>query len=125
MAKYSKNKGRGKRQSFVMLRYDIMDSPAWRSLSPNARCVWLEIMRRYNGYNNGDIPLSCREAGELCRISKGTAGRALKDLQDKGFIKIGTFAGFQNKHRVSTRWEVTHERCGEKPPTNEWKSIPV
>ncbi len=122
MGNYSKNKGRSKGHSFVMLRHDVMDSLAWRSLSPNARCVWLEIMRRYNGINNGEMPLSCREAAELCSISKNTASRAFTELQEKGFIKISRYAGFKNKHRVSTRWIVTHERCDDKPPTNEWKS---
>lgn len=125
MGKYSKNKGRGKSHSFVMLRFDMMDSAAWRRLSPNARCVWMEIVRRYNGFNNGDIPLSCREAAELCNISKNTAGRAFQELQDKGFVKIGQYAGFKNKHRVSTRWEITHERCDDKPPTNEWKKLEI
>ena len=122
MGNYAKNKGRQKGHNFVMLRHDIMDSPAWKFLSPNARCVWLEIMRRYNGNNNGNIALSCREAAELCNISKNTAARAFQELQDTGFIKIGTFAGFKNKHRVSTRWVVTHERCDNKPPTNEWRN---
>lgn len=120
---YAKNKGRDKGRNFVMLRHDMMDSPAWRSLSPNARCVWMEVMRRYNGSNNGDIALSCREASELCNIGKDTAARAFKELQDAGFIKVDTIAGFRNKHRVSTRWVVTHERCDELPPTNEWKLI--
>ncbi len=121
MGSYPQNKGRGKGHSFVMLRHDIMDSPAWRSLNCNARCAWLEIMRRYKGTNNGDIGLSCRELAVLCNISKATASRALKDLQETGFIKIDTFAGFKNKYRVSTRWIVTHEPYGEQKPSNEWK----
>ena len=121
MGSYSKNKGRSKSHNFVMLRHDMMRSDTWRSLNPNARCVWTEIMLRYNGTNNGDIPLSCREAAELCNISKTTASRAFQTLQETGFIKIAVFAGFKNKHRVSTRWIVTHERYDNKSPTNEWK----
>ena len=122
MGSYAFNKGRSKKITFVMLRHDMMDSPTWRSLPPNARCVWCEIMRRYNGINNGNISLSCREASELCNISKNTAARAFKDLQEKGFIKIALFAGFKNKHRTANRWIITHEQLGNKPPTNEWKN---
>tara|TARA_B100001989_G_scaffold249291_1_gene224325 strand:- start:2984 stop:3352 length:369 start_codon:yes stop_codon:yes gene_type:complete len=122
MGNYQKSKGRTKGHNFVMLRHDMMDSPAWHSLSPNARCVWTEIMRRYNGTNNGKIPLSCREAAKFCKISKATASRAFKELEEKGFIKIAVFAGFKNKHRVSNHWIVTHERYDNKPPTNEWKN---
>ena len=106
-----------------MLRHDMIDSAAWRSLSPNARCVWTQIMRRYNGNNNGDIPLACREASEYCNISKSTAARAFIELQDKGFIKVGIFAGFKNKHRVSTRWVITHEPLDSSKASDEWKRI--
>lgn len=121
--KYQRNKGRGKGHSFIMLRHDMIDSAAWRSLSCNARCVWLEVVRRYNGYNNGSIPMSCREAGKLCGFSQNTAGRAFKELEDAGFLKVGIYAGFRNKHRVSTRWVLTHERLDDKKPSNEWKLI--
>lgn len=114
---------KGKRSvgGFVMLRHDIMKSPAWRSLSPAARCVWTEIVLRYNGDNNGELPLSCREAAALCNIGKGTAKRAFDELQDRGFIKIGRIAGFKNKKRYATRWIITHERMDGKKPTNEWR----
>ena len=121
MSKYAKSKGRSKSPNFVMLRHDIMKSPAWRSLSPNTRCVWLEIMFRYKGDNNGEIPLSCREAGELLGVGKNTAYRAFTELEDRGFIKVGLIAGFKNKQRMATRWIVTHESYNGKPPTNEWR----
>ncbi|PCJ95129.1 MAG: hypothetical protein COA45_12435 [Zetaproteobacteria bacterium] len=120
MKKYSKIKGRSKGQ-FIMLRHDIVKSPAWRSLSTNARCVWTEIMLRYNGDNNGEIPLSCREAAELCNISKGSAKRAYDDLLDRGFIKVGWYSSFTYKYKKSRRWIITHERFQDKTPTNEWR----
>ena len=120
MGNYSKAKGRSK-STFVMLRHDIMKSAAWRSLSPNAKCVWLEIMFRYKGDNNGDISLSCREAAEFLGIGKNTAHRAFIELEDRGFIKVGVIAGFNNKQRMATRWIVTHENHNGKSPTNEWR----
>lgn len=120
MGSYEKAKGRSK-QSFVMVRHDMMASEAWCSLSCKSRCVWLEIMRRYNGYNNGRISLSCREAALLCNISKNTASRCFIELQDKGFIRIGSYGGFRNKYRYASRWEVTHEKFDDQGPTNEWR----
>ncbi len=117
---YQKAKGRSK-GNFVMVRHDIMRSAAWRGLSTNARCVWLEIMFRYNGGNNGEIPLGCREAGEFCNISKNTAWKAFRELEDKGFIKIGQYSNFTCKYKRSTRWIVTHEVFEGKAPTNEWR----
>lgn len=117
---YEKSKGRSKGR-FVTVRHDMMQSPAWQSLSTNARCVWLEIMRRYNGKNNGSIPLSCREAADLCNISKATAKRAFDELETKGFIKVHLYSTFTNKYKTSRRWIVTHESFDKKPPTNEWR----
>ena len=40
-----------------------MKGDAWRSLSPNARAIYVEIVERYNGTNNGLISFSIREGG--------------------------------------------------------------
>lgn len=115
-------KGRNKHATFVMLRHDIMDSPAYRSLSPVARCIHAEIRRRFNGHNNGDIPLSCREAAELCNISPNTASAGFDQLMDRGFIKVGEEAGFNQKGgRRSRRWILTEESCMNQRPTNDWR----
>lgn len=122
MGGYSKAKGRGgKKRSFVMIRYDIMESDAWRSLSPVARCVWTEVMHRYNSFNNGEISLSCREAANLCNVSKNTASKAFKDLQERGFLAVGVYSSFTCKYKRATRWSITHERLKDNPPTHQWK----
>lgn len=118
---YMKAKGRNG-YKFAMLRHDIMDSAAWRSLKPPARVVWTEIVRRYNGENNGQIPLSTREAAQLCNISNDTAANAFNALIEAGFIKIGAYSDFRLKTRKSRRWILTHERLDDKPPTNEWRT---
>ena len=122
MAKVNQ-KGRTKGyRPFVMLRHDLMDSSAYRSLSPADRAVYMQVLRRYNGNNNGDIPLSCREAGELCNISDATASRAFKALQDRGFLSIGRASGFNMKTRMSTRWILTHHALDKNiAPSNEWR----
>lgn len=121
MSKYAKVRGRSKSTTFVMLRNDIIDSPAWLSLSAKSQALWLHIRRRYNGYNNGDIPLSCREAATRLNINKNTASQAFKELQETGFLKVGEFSGFKNKRRQATRWLLTNEEFNGKPPTNEWR----
>ncbi len=121
MSKYSKAKGRSTKRPFVNLRYDIMDSPAWLSLSCKARVAWTEVVRRYNGTNNGEIPLSCRELAVRANIGKGTAKKAFDELIEAGFIKIGRDSNFNYKMKEARRWIVTHQRYQDKPATNEWK----
>ncbi len=108
--------------TYTQLLHHMQRSEAWRSLSPPARAVWLEIQGRYNDKNNGLIPLSCREASELCNISKDTASRAFKELIERGFIRLARDASFDSK-RLARLWRLTHKidnRNGHNP-TDEWK----
>ena len=116
-------KGRNNKSRFVMLRYDIMDSPAYGALSTVERCVYLAIKRRFNGHNNGEIPLSCREAAELCNVSKNTASSAFRGIQEKGFVSVTVEAGFNQKGgRRSRRWRLTEEPFNGHPPTSDWRN---
>ncbi len=122
--KYFKAKGRSC-QTFIMLRHDMMDSLAWKSLHPIAISIWLLIARRYNGYNNGDIPLSCREVASALHVSKDTAAKHFKELIDTGFIFVTENSGFNRKQRVSRRFALTHAPIGNNLPLNNWKNFTV
>ncbi len=122
MARNHNHKGRTKSQSFVMLKVNIFESSAWRTLTPNARCAYTEIRRRFKGNNNGEIPLSCRELGERLNISKASAMRAFDDLIRAGFIKIGQDSNFDWKQKTSRRWILTDEVYNGNSPTNEWQN---
>lgn len=122
MARKFNATGRSTKTPFIMLRHDIFNSHAWQSLNAVGRCVWLHIVSRYNGINNGNIPLSCLEAGKFLGVSKNTANNAFKKLIEAGFIKVAIPSSFNMKMRRATRWTLTHERVNDKPPTNEWKA---
>jgi hypothetical protein len=47
----------------------LLDSPAYLSLSCQARAVLLEIARGHDGMNNGRLGLSIRRASERCNIA--------------------------------------------------------
>ena len=70
---------------------------AYLSLSCPARAVLVEIVRCYDGFNNGRIGLSVRKAAERCRIAPGTAKRAFEELQDRGFIVCVTKGSVQSE----------------------------
>ena len=96
---------------FTALHEALQESLAWRALSPAERAVYVELARRYNGLNNGSLFLSVREAGELCNVSKSTAGRALRVLEERGLIQLVTPSGFSRKDRVAAEWRLTFYRC--------------
>jgi hypothetical protein len=96
----------------------MLDSPAYLSLSCQARTVLLEIARGHDGTNNGRLGLSIRRASERCNIARGTAARALVELQERGFIDCMTKGAFSRKVLHATEWRLTWWSCdvtGELP----------
>jgi DNA-binding transcriptional MocR family regulator len=102
------NRARGKRERFLALRFWLLKSPAWRSLPSNARAIYIEIAARYYGTNNGRISYSVRQAAEALHISKPTACRMLKLLQERGFIVCTKRGAFSRKTvREASEWRLT------------------
>ncbi|HEY8596440.1 MAG TPA: helix-turn-helix domain-containing protein [Devosiaceae bacterium] len=107
----SRRKRRQKSRRFVALDAWLMETAAWQSLSPTERVIYVELKRRYNGSNNGYIALSVRDAASAVNVSKTTAGRALKVLEERGFIAITTQSGFNRKDRAATEYRLTELLC--------------
>ena len=118
--KYLKNKGRNTGR-FVALPYNLLESDAWKDLSPEAALIYIEVKRRYNGKNNGDIPLSCREASVAAHCSKGTAGKKLAELVEHGFIKQVHKGRFRNRH--ASTWILTCEVYEGQSPSNGKRTV--
>jgi hypothetical protein len=112
--------GRSKRGGqFVPIPYDMAESAAWRSLSGAAVKVYVELRRRFNGSNNGELSLSLDEAARLLHLGKATVARAFAELEAKGFIRM-TARG-QWYGRLATTYSVTDRPVGSNPPTNAWR----
>lgn len=97
----------------VRLYHYLLKSAAWQSLSANARCVYIEMATRYagDGSNNGRLPYAVRDAVKSLRIGKSTAGRALDELQDRGFIVPVLKGAFSLKTKHATEWRLTEFPC--------------
>lgn len=120
-------KGRNE-PTFSRLPHWVQDSVAYRSLKPGPRALLMELIRRYNGRNNGQIIMSARQACSAINISdKDTALRYLNQLREVGLIKSTKLGGFNMKDATASRateWALTWERVNEKLPTREfmgWK----
>ena len=111
MPKRHNPKGRSTTERFVSLPHYMLKSPAWRSLSPVARCIFLELAAIYNGGNNGHLALSARDAAERVRCSKDTAGKALVDLAAKGFIEVCSRGHFNRKSPHASEYRLTLYGC--------------
>jgi hypothetical protein len=116
MARKYNRTGRSTTERFVGLPHFMLGSSAWRSLSPVARSVFVELAFIYNGGNNGRIALSARVAGDRVCCSKNTAGRALAELIQKGFVEVCSRGKFDRKTPHATEYRLTLYPCNR---TNE------
>ncbi len=107
---------------FMAIPNHLWDSAAMRDCDAASRVVFLEILRRYDGFNNGRIPLSVREAAEKVNISKGTANNKIHNLVKAGLISITKNSGFNMKGRTSREYELTFHPSNNRPAKNTFKS---
>lgn len=114
MPRRNRVKRAGGARFWVQLEHWLLDTPSWRHLSTNARVIYVEIKRRYNGKNNGLISLSAREAGEAVNASQQTGARALVELSDHGFIEITEDSTFNRKVHIARRYRLT-EAADDRP----------
>lgn len=111
MAKHN-HKGRSKSGgAFVMLPNYLLDCPAWRALSTQARALYIELRRRYNGRNNGQIAFSVRDGADLCRMNRDTVAVSFKALESLGFVELATPGSFSRKVRHAAEWRLTTDIC--------------
>jgi len=112
---------------FARLDHRILASNAYRSLSPNARSLLVELVMMHNGENNGSLYLSVRDAAHRMGVADlAAAGRALDDLQELGFIELTLDAYFKVKasHKSRARcWRLTWQPGpGRKQPSWDFRA---
>lgn len=113
--------GRSKKgEPFVLLPKNLLTSAAWLDLSPGAKCIFIELKRIFNGVNNGEVSLSCRQAETVAKCSKNTASKKFKELESHGFIIANRKGLFTI--RQATTWILTTERYKGNPNTDNWKN---
>ena len=94
----------------MMLKHWIFDCPAYRSLKPGPRAVLWELIRRYNGTNNGRIAYGARDMARAVQVAdRQTIASYERELESKGFIRAVRRGGFSVKvsDRRVTEWALT------------------
>src|SRR5262245_35515105 len=106
-------KGRtvGRLGRYVALPHYLLESLAWRNLSSVAQSAYVEILRRYNGCNNGRLAMSARVLATARRISRATATRALQELVSHGFLEVVRPGGFSCKVKRAAEYRETFHPC--------------
>lgn len=112
----------------VQLSEYLQATEAWRSLKPGPRALYIELKRRFNGSNNGDIFLSHRDAALALGINRNTVGPYFEELTAKGFIRLVTAphlgpAGVG----IASKWALEEEPTRDGKPASKafigWRNI--
>ena len=114
--------GRNKTERFARLPHRLLNSHAYRSLSPNDRALLLELTMM----ENGSISLSVRDAADRMGIVDMKAvGRSFDALMQMGFIEMTRDAHFRVKaaeHSRARCWRLTW-LTGPGRKTASWKFL--
>jgi len=70
----------------VQLPEWLQASEAWATLAPGPRALYIELKRRFNGSNNGQVVFSHRGAAVALNVHRNTVGPWFSELQKRGFI---------------------------------------
>lgn len=112
------------RPGFVHIEPEWMCSAAWLALSSGAGWLLIDIWRRHNGRNNGDILYTQRDAMRRFGCSSHTAVRWFYELEAKGFIIATRRGSFQVKSGAfagrATTWRLTMLPCNGQPAAHDY-----
>lgn len=95
------------------------ESPAFRNLSPAARCLLMEFLSIYRPGRNGQLSISVQGAMDRVGCSKGTAQKAFRELAEHGFIKLKE--GERWQERRAREFALTIESVNGHEPTDDWR----
>ncbi len=103
-------------QAHVRLYQHELESAAYRSLSPDARSLLVELRSFYTGRSNR-VHMSLREAMRRLNVGRRRAQGAINELIDRGFIRLLTPGAFHRKVPHAPEYALLHEPLdGERVP---------
>jgi hypothetical protein len=95
---------------FARIFEDMFCTAAWKDLNGTEAKLYLEMVRKYRGNNNGAIVFGRREAEEVLKIGPNTVLRAFTGLQRRGFI-VPVVKGSFSRKLIATEWRLTEYKC--------------
>jgi hypothetical protein len=102
------------------IQHWLLNSAAYMGLSNQAKCILVELMRRYNGGNNGNISFG-GSSGAHAGFSADVTERALTELQHAGFIVQTALA--VSYLRRPRKWRLTMYAVDRRPPTKDFMRV--
>lgn len=120
--------GKGKRKaeqadrrsgSYFLFPQCLLDSAAWRALSPFGVKLLMGLCAHHNGWNNGKITFSARQAAEsVGTVNFHAIARGFRELELLGFVALEK--DHPRGQRLAREYRLTFVGVGERPATNEY-----
>lgn len=108
-----KLKGRAERGTFAQIPHAVLDSAAWLSLGGSAVKLMCDLVRQYNGYNNGDLCVAWTTMSARGWKSRDTLTRALAELLGSGLIEKTRQGGLNRCSLYALTWHAIDDRKGK------------
>jgi len=83
---------------FINIPREIWRSPEVMSLSAPATVLFVELLYRHNGRNNGQICMSWQEAQMLLKCQKRAVAKYFAELRDTGLVACTVQGSFDHKN---------------------------
>lgn len=116
-------KGRQTTPSFAMLPHRVLNHENFRSLSPRATKLAIDLVAQYKGHNNGDLCAPFSQMKERGWRSSDQLNKAKKELIARGIIKVSRQGGLNKASLYATTWFPINE-CGGKLDIAATKTAP-
>ena len=108
-----------RRSGYIRRHEEMLASPAYRDLTPAARCLLEEFQRIYRPSRNGMLSISTKNAARLINVSEPTVSKAFYELVDHGFLVLNN--GQLWMERKAREWRLTFEPYANgREPSDDW-----
>ena len=108
-----RNKGRHTYKFFVMFPWDVLNHEIFRTLSPRATKLVIDIAAQYRGHNNGDLSATLSLMRDRGWNSSDQLDKAKKELVGKDVIRVARQGGLNKCNLYALTWFPIDECKGK------------
>ncbi len=115
MSKQSREKLKGRRTggTFTRLPHAVQDSENYSNCGKSARALLADLIRHFNGKNNGDLCAAVTTLRPYGWTRGETISHLLRELRHYGLIKLTRQGGLNTPSLYALTWEPINECKGK------------
>jgi len=103
----------------IYIEAQVLESDAYRQLTPLARALLIEFLIIYREDRNGILSISTAQAAKRLNVSENTVKKPFYMLMEHGFIVLTKGHVWVNK--LAREWRLTIRKSQDREPTHDWK----